>query len=55
MNYCYGKGVNNCVLSWEVVPISEGPLLEVPLYYYANTLVLSCYQMKSSAVSCATR
>ena len=31
MNYCYGKGVQKCVLYWEVVPFSEGPLLEVPL------------------------
>ena len=34
MNYYYGKGVHNCVLCWEVVPISEGPLLEVPLGLY---------------------
>ena len=23
MNYCYGKGVQKCVFSWEVVPFSE--------------------------------
>ena len=32
MNYCHGNGVQNCVLCWEVVPFSEGPLSEVPLY-----------------------
>ena len=26
MNDCYEKGVQNCVLCWEVVPFSEGPL-----------------------------
>ena len=31
-NYCYGKGVQKCVLYWEVVPFPEDPLLEVPLY-----------------------
>ena len=31
MNSCYGKGAQNCVLCWEVVPISEGPLSEIPL------------------------
>ena len=31
MNYCYGKGVQKCVLCLEVVPFSEGPLSEVPL------------------------
>ena len=39
MNYCYGKGVQNCVLCWEVVPISEGPLSEVPLYYIGKIKV----------------
>ena len=28
--YCYGKGVQKCVLL-KVVPFSEGPLSEVPL------------------------
>ena len=23
MNYCYGKGVQNCVFCWEIVPISK--------------------------------
>ena len=32
MNYCYGKGVQKSVLCWEVVPFSESPLSEVPLY-----------------------
>ena len=27
MNCCYGQGVQKCVLCWEVVPLSEGPLL----------------------------
>ena len=35
MNYCYRKGVQKCVLCWEVVPFSEDPLSEVPLYVYA--------------------
>ena len=38
MNYCYEKGVQNCILCWEAVPISEGPLSEVPLHLF----VLSC-------------
>ena len=29
---CSGKGVQKCVLCREVVPFSEGPLSEVPLY-----------------------
>ncbi len=33
MYYCYGKGVQKSVLCREVVLFSEGPLLEVPLYY----------------------
>ena len=32
MNYCYGKRAKKCVLCWAVVPFSEGPLSEVPLY-----------------------
>ena len=32
MNYCYGKGDQNCVLCWKIVPFSEGPLSEVLLY-----------------------
>ena len=32
INYCYGKGVQKCVLCWEVIPFSEGLLSEVPLY-----------------------
>ena len=35
MNYCYGKRVQKSVLCWEVVPISEGPISEVPLYSHA--------------------
>ena len=27
-----GKGVQKCVLCWEVVPFLKGPLSEVPLY-----------------------
>ena len=26
MNYCYGKGVQKCVLCWEFVPFLEGLL-----------------------------
>ena len=37
MNYCYGKEVQNCILCWEVVPLSEGLLSEVPLYYALAT------------------
>ena len=32
MYWCNGKGVLRCVLCREVVPFSEGPLSEVPLY-----------------------
>ena len=32
MNCCHGKGVQKCVLCWEVVFFSKGPLSEVPLY-----------------------
>ena len=31
MNYRYRNGVQKSVPCWEVVPFSEGPLLEVPL------------------------
>ena len=36
MNYRYGKGVQKSVLCWEVVPLSEGPLSEVPLYTFVT-------------------
>ena len=34
-----GKGSRNASLCWEVVPISEGPLSEVPLYQLSLCLV----------------
>ncbi len=37
MYYCYGKGVQKSVLCREVVPFSEGPLSEVPLYFVGLT------------------
>ena len=27
MNFCYGKGVQKCVLCWEVVPVQKLPFL----------------------------
>ena len=32
VNYCYGKGFQNGVLCWKVVPFSEGPQSDFPLY-----------------------
>ena len=46
MNDCYGKGVQNCVLCWEVVPVSEGPLSEVPL----NTVSWRIIIMQGSGI-----
>ncbi len=37
-DHCYGKGVQKSVLSREVVPFSEGPLTEVPLYTQLKSL-----------------
>ncbi len=49
MYYCYGKGVQKSVLCREVVPFSEGPLSEVPLYTrnYTPSIVLchSCHSV----------
>lgn len=33
MYYCYGKGIQKSVLDLEIVPFSENPLSEVPLYH----------------------
>ena len=49
MNYRYGKGVQKSALCWEVVPFSEGPLLEVPLYIdtFFGTLLMSAQRVKN--------
>ncbi len=39
MYYCYGKGVQESVLCREVVPFSEGPLSEVPLYSLCSQFI----------------
>ena len=49
--YCYAKGVQKCVLSWEVVPFSEGPLSEISTvchYLFWNSFTESCFVSSST-------
>ena len=50
MSYCYGKGVQKCVLCWEAVPFSEGPLSEVPLYLVVVFVAWPCSKISSALV-----
>ena len=51
MNYCYGKGVQKCVLCWEAVPFSEGPLSSVPLLWYSDKELTFDLDMTSNQIS----
>ena len=39
MNYCYRKGIQKCVLYWEVVPFSERALSEISQWISAATIL----------------